>query len=504
MRGLLLLALMLADARAVTVIVTFTDNLPVSVGNGTDASAPTPQVAPVNIPGVTLVADLPFLGEAIYSSVDPDVDYDTVCDLIMMRENVETCEPDSGTILDQTATPNDPNYSQQTYLNTTNTVGLWQQGVFGNRNVRIGIIDSGVDLANPDLLPSLWTNPNTGDDGSGAPGDTRCASFLGGVGSGDCQDQQGHGTWVAGAIGAVSNDNLLISGAVQLPTLVICKYIDSTGNGQISDALLCFNWLASKNVQVISCSWGTSSNSNGLQQALSKLSSAGVFISTSAGNNGVSTDTSPQYPSAYSATMSAVVGVAAVDSTGALWSRSNYGNMTVQLAAPGVSLIGLGLGNTTLRDTGSSMSAPQVSAVAGLLLGQFQAAGFDVGNTNGLGQAIKSALISGSTTLPPTSGKSIGGGLVSGTGAWTALQKSQIYQDGPSHRPSNLTGTSSVTTAVVYILVGFGIASVVFAVVLALVLRARKRPPKPIDLTGINFRTAQMPSTNREELTESA
>lgn len=137
-------------------------------------------------------------------------------------------------------------------------------------------------------------------------------------------------------------------------------------------------------------------------------------------------------------------------------------------------------------------AAPQVSGIAALLLGEFQKAGFDVSNTNGFGQALKSALVTGAIPLPSTPGKSIGGGLVSGTGSWTALQKSSLFMQGPTRRPSNTTGTSSVTTAVVYILIGFGIATVVFAVVLALVMRARKRPPKPIDLTGINFRTAQV------------
>lgn len=134
--------------------------------------------------------------------------------------------------------------------------------------------------------------------------------------------------------------------------------MDASGNGQISDALMCFNWLASKGVQVISCSWGTTNPTAGLQQALSRLSMAGILISTSAGNNGLSTDTSPQFPSAYSSTLSALVSVAATDASGALWTRSNYGNMTVQLAAPGVNIIGLGTDSTTIQLTGSSMVCP--------------------------------------------------------------------------------------------------------------------------------------------------
>lgn len=137
-------------------------------------------------------------------------------------------------------------------------------------------------------------------------------------------------------------------------------------------------------------------------------------------------------------------------------------------------------------------AAPQVSGVAALLVGQLVAAGFDVSNTNGIGQALKTALIDGATSLPPGS-NSIGGGLLSAAGAWAGLQKSQLYMQGPTRRPSNTTGTSSVTTAVIYIVIGFAIASIGFAIVLALVLRYKQRPPKKVDLTGVNFRSAQVP-----------
>ena len=352
------LASALVDGKKTTVIVTFMDDLPVSVGSN-DSDVATPQVAP-EVAGVDLVANLPLLGEAIYRGTNDSQDADDICDLLMTAVNIETCEPDSQGGIDQTSNPNDPAYPGQTYLNTTGIGTLWQQNIFGNKKVRIGIIDTGVDLTNPDILPSLWTNPSEqpngkDNDGDGVPEDVHCASFLNGVASGDCTDGNSHGTWVTGAIGAVTNNNFAIAGGVQLPTLLPCKYMDISGNGMISDALLCFNWLASKNVQVISCSWGITTASSGLQQALSKLSASGILISVSSGNDGINTDNSPHFPSSFSSTMSAVVSVAALDSTGALWSRSNYGTSSVQLAAPGVSLIGLGLANTTSIKTGSSM-----------------------------------------------------------------------------------------------------------------------------------------------------
>lgn len=185
---------MLRAARAqpqllTTVIVTFVDNLPVGVGNGTDASAPTASITPHDVPGVTLVADLGYLGEAVYRGTTAEQDVDVLCDLIMTYENVETCEADSTSTIDQTAMPNDPLIAEQTYLNLTNTVALWQQKVFGNRNVKIGVIDTGVDLGNPDLAPSLWTNPSPSTDA--VNGALHCASFLNGNSSGNCLDLNG-------------------------------------------------------------------------------------------------------------------------------------------------------------------------------------------------------------------------------------------------------------------------------------------------------------------------
>lgn len=145
-------------------------------------------------------------------------------------------------------------------------------------------------------------------------------------------------------------------------------------------------------------------------------------------------------------------------------------------------------------------AAPQVSGVAALLIGQLAAAGFDVGNTAGIGQAVKSALQAGATPLPSNSkGSVVGSGLLSGTGAWAALQKSNLYMQGPTRRPSNTVGTSSISTVAISVVAGAAVASIIWGIALAIVFRIRTRPPKPVDLTGINFRTAQPIQVIREE-----
>lgn len=148
-------------------------------------------------------------------------------------------------------------------------------------------------------------------------------------------------------------------------------------------------------------------------------------------------------------------------------------------------------------------SAPQVAGVAALLLGRLVTAGFDVNNTNGLGQALKSALVAGATPLPSnTKGATVGGGLLNGPGAWSALQRSQLYMNGPTRRPSNTVGTSSISTVAVSAVAGAAAASVVWVIALAIVFRIRTRPPKPVDLTGVNFRTAQASPAAREQAAE--
>jgi len=203
-------------------------------------------------------------------------------------------------------------------------------------------VRAGIDITHEDLQ----TNVVTG------------ASFVGGVQSNvSFKDQAGHGTFVAGEIGATTNNGLGVTGVAQLVSLYICQFIGASGDGDISSAALCIDWCLANNVHVISSSWGSSQYLQTLDAAVGTVSTRGVVFVASAGNSGLNTDTTPQYPSGFSAQDDGVISVAAVDSTGALWSGSNYGNRTVTLAAPGVQLRGLGLGSTYTQLTGTSMAS---------------------------------------------------------------------------------------------------------------------------------------------------
>ena len=109
---------------------------------------------------------------------------------------------------------------------------------------------------------------------------------------------------------------------------------------------------------MLSNSWGANSHVLAMDAAIAAVTSAGGLVFCSAGNEGANVDNKQHYPSSYSETNSQVVSVGASDANGNLWSRSNYGvKGGVTLAAPGVSVLGLGLAGTYVRNTGTSMSS---------------------------------------------------------------------------------------------------------------------------------------------------
>ena len=107
---------------------------------------------------------------------------------------------------------------------------------------------------------SDWTQSCTGivDDIYGA-------SFVDGAVSGDPMDQNGHGTFVAGVVGAVGNNAIGVTGVNQAVTIIACKFMDATGNGWVSDAIQCIDYCISKDAHIMSNSWGGVAYSQALQ-----------------------------------------------------------------------------------------------------------------------------------------------------------------------------------------------------------------------------------------------
>ena len=206
------------------------------------------------------------------------------------------------------------------------------------------IIDSGIDFDHPDLTVDQ----------------TRSRSFVEGQTSAD--DQNGHGTHVAGIIGA-KNNAIGVLGVASGASLVALKVLDKEGEGNLSyiiQALAYINTVADVG-DVVNMSVGGESGSGILDQQVKNTAARGIYFAIAAGNdNQLANLSSPARVNA-----SNVYTVSAVDSLDNFASFSNYGNDVVDFAAPGVRILSTWMDNKYAYASGTSMAAPHV---AGLLL----------------------------------------------------------------------------------------------------------------------------------------
>jgi subtilisin family serine protease len=286
----------------------------------------------------------------------------------------------------QSLRPNDPSFGLQWGLANTGqsvngTVGTPGADVdateawavtTGSSPPVIVILDSGAQLDHPDLAANLWTNP--GGIG-GCPAGTHGYNVVPLPPTCDPSDDNGHGTHVAGIVGAVGNNGAGIAGVNWHATLLPVKFINARGsaaNGKLRKALDWILQIKSQgvNVRVVNDSgtWAGTPYSSAIADRLQQLSSAGVLFVTAAGNSATNIDTTPRYPCSYKAT--AELCVTATDQKDALWTKSNYGASTVDLAAPGVNIYSTLPGSTYGYMNGGSMAAPFVSGAAALALSQ--------------------------------------------------------------------------------------------------------------------------------------
>ena len=165
------------------------------------------------------------------------------------------------------------------------------------------------------------------------------------TGRGSGKDENGHGTHVAGIIGARGNNDRGISGLCWKVKIVNVRILDAEGRGYVAQQIAGIEYALRAGAKVINCSFGGPDSSAVMRDAIAVARKQGALIVAAAGNDGVNTDKTPFYPAAYPD--SNVLSVAATDDRDKLASFSNYGAKTVDLAAPGDAVgstyLGLGL-----------------------------------------------------------------------------------------------------------------------------------------------------------------
>jgi subtilisin family serine protease/subtilisin-like proprotein convertase family protein len=178
-------------------------------------------------------------------------------------------------------------------------------------------------------------------------------------------DQNGHGTHVAGIVGATGNNGAGVAGVDWHVGLMPVQFIGANGSGSISNFIEGLNYAVQHGAKISNNSWSGASSDPVLSAAISNARDAGMIFVAAAGNDGVNTDSTPAYPSSFN--LSNIVSVAAVDNNNQLASFSNYGAHTVDLAAPGVNILSTLPNNSFGTMSGTSMAAPMVSGVLALV-----------------------------------------------------------------------------------------------------------------------------------------
>ena len=238
----------------------------------------------------------------------------------------------------------------------------------GGGPVVVAVLDTGIDATHPDLAGELWANPREipgdgiDDDGDGYVDDVNGWNFV--ARNGKTTDDNGHGTHVAGIIGADANNGVGTAGVDWHVSLMAVKVLGSHATGAPSTVAKGIRYAIARGARIINLSLATPIYDPALRSALTAAQDAGVLVVAAAGNWGESLSSVPEYPASYQAPN--VISVAATNQDGALDETSNYG-ADVDIAAPGTDIVSTARGGGYELRTGTSMATAFVSGVAALV-----------------------------------------------------------------------------------------------------------------------------------------
>ncbi len=280
---------------------------------------------------------------------------------------VEYAQPDLLYEL-QATTPNDPRLGEQWALEAIRAPEAWDRGT-GSPSVVVAVLDTGIALGHEDLAANLWVNPGEiagngiDDDGNGYVDDVHGWNFLS---SGAPHDDVGHGSHVAGIVGAAGDNATGISGvnwSVGIMPLKICQQFCS-----LSAEVAALEYAVEKGAKVVNASFGGFYGGTAAEEdAIAAAGAAGVLYVAAAGNDANDNDVRAVHPAGYD--LPNIVSVAATTSEETLATFSNYGATSVDLAAPGHEILSTVPGGYE-SFSGTSMAAPHVAGGAALLWSQ--------------------------------------------------------------------------------------------------------------------------------------
>jgi len=250
----------------------------------------------------------------------------------------------------------------------------------GTKDIVIGVIDTGVDYTHEDLVNNMWTNiaelngeDGVDDDNNGYVDDIHGWDAFGS--NGDPMDEGGHGTHVAGTIGAEGNNGVGVAGVNHEVSIVGCRFLGPNG-GSTSGAIECLDYMlavknSGVNLKATNNSWGGGGYSKELEDAIEAHNEAGILFVAAAGNGAVDNDLGAYYPSGYP--NDNVLAVASTTNKDGMSGFSQWGLNTVDLGAPGSDIASTypaalnGGEPGYYYMSGTSMATPHVTGVVGLI-----------------------------------------------------------------------------------------------------------------------------------------
>jgi subtilisin len=236
--------------------------------------------------------------------------------------------------------PSEPPSQQTPWgVNRIDAPKVWVSST--GEGVKVAILDTGIDLDHPDLTNNLKGGYNCINSAKTA------------------DDDNGHGTHVAGTVAALNN-NIGVVGAAHSTHLFAVKALDRRGKGYLSDVIEGIQWCIENGIKVINMSLGTPMDSPSLHDAIASAHNSNIVVICAAGNDGTS---GANYPARYSES----IGVSAIDNGDNFYHYSNYGD-GVDICAPGVDVYSTYRRGAYKNLTGTSMAAPHVAGACALAL----------------------------------------------------------------------------------------------------------------------------------------
>ena len=267
--------------------------------------------------GLVLLRESTATGVCLYQSKEENVL--PIVDRIIKNKIIEFAEPNY--VQKKRSVPNDPLYANQWHLPKIGMPDAW--GDFtGTGLIKVAVVDSGVSKYHNEITPILSS------DGEW--------DYVSGDSNANDEGNSGHGTVIAGIIAAVRNNNTGISGVCSTVRIVPFRAADENGDSFQSDSAAAIERAAEYGCKVINCSFGGSYFSNAQNAAINYANSKGALVVCAAGNEASDNDIIPFYPANYS--QANVISVANSTTTDALNSFSNFGAVSVDIAAPGTNI----------------------------------------------------------------------------------------------------------------------------------------------------------------------